>query len=650
MKKNLNKFLCLKFLIFFVFCTKSVYLTSVGLELSLKTKDGKVIEKAGAGVPFVISIKLEEGKISSQVQVKGLEDFQVIGRTFRSSMVNEKISSSNDLIVNCNKIGKYKIGPAKIELDGKVYESNLVEIEVAKEQIPEFEVGNEQANREADDELKAFIRSGFGGRARQNQSRSDGKANERKASRALSKGDIFAKLYVDKQKVVFGEKLNCYLRFYSKEGLDIGLDGVVSPEIKDAKKIEAKSGTTGTQKIDGQMYDYVQWSFSLVPKKIGVLTIPAFRIVYKAPVEPEDDFFGSFMSAMGHNYEVRDLYSNSVQIDVESLPKYNGIVDSVGNFIAFESFADRIVAKKGDGIVYTIELEGQADLDAIEIRELKNIPKELKYYNSKRYILDNSAKEGMKKKRFEFIVQGLSEGEYKLPEQQFTFFDTKTRDYKVLKSKPINIKILDIQEKISGSFDNKKDFNGSESNIENIKEKNNIKKDKKVLTDIMDIKQTGNRQICKDRYISFWLFILIILFPIFLILFIILNKIKFFIEKKYYPEKIKSNAFSTAKKKLKFLESKKDCSKIYQVFIKLFEDRFSSEKFISGISLENIKKILEENNFCEEEIFEFENFLEKVMAISFYKKDRHDSSESDLKDLFGQAYGLVDKLREKLKK
>jgi len=64
------------------------------------------------------------------------------------------------------------------------------------------------------------------------------------------------------------------------------------------------------------------------------------------------------------------------------------------------------------------------------------MPDALKWYESKKDDLSPD-RDGVTGKLFEFVVQGLHEGEWPIPEQRFTYFDSKAQEYRTLVSTPV---------------------------------------------------------------------------------------------------------------------------------------------------------------------------------------------------------------------
>lgn len=618
--KIFSKYIFFSILIFNSFCF------SAKLELNILSLEGQKLDKAGAGVPFVVEVVTEDVSGSQEPKIEGIDDFYIGQRSFQMRMINGASSTKISYQVRIDGAGKYKIGPARLNVDGKDIESNIVDLEVSTDQIesPGQKIFSKKRFRQADNY--------------------DGSADLDEKDNLSNNKEFFFKLFADKESVVVGEKINCVLRFYYLDGADLTVDGVDSPAIKDAKKIDPKNGgraISGQQKVDGSLYNYYQWAFSVIPKKVGQMTIPATRLVMRVPVE-QDDIFSNFASFFGHTNEQRVVFSNSLNIDVKNLPKYDGIVDAVGEFLHFSSSVDRAVAKAGDGVVYTLELEGSGDLDSVEIKELQDFPAGAKYYDSKRYVLDNSAKEGMRKKRFEFIVQGLNEGAFEIPGQTFTFFDVKSKKYKTLKSAPVGLKILPslAKEKVPYSVASP----GSKFSDNISAAKDNIA----VGQPGFEIKSIGfgeNWRGKKDREMNFLFFIMILFLPVILCLLIffkkIKNKVSIFLEKK----SAKKGVYKRAIKNINALKKNNDYRQVYQIFIIFFSQFFDIEK--SNITSDYIKQKLVESGVSEQQVLLWEDFFEKLMALGFYDNK---IELADCKNIFVEAISWINIFEDAFKK
>src|SRR5690606_5603374 len=112
----------------------------------------------------------------------------------------------------------------------------------------------------------------------------------------------------------------------------------------------------------------------------------------------------------------------------------------IGVFENIMAYIAPPVAKEGEGMVLTIEVNGEGNLSVIKIPEL-SMPSGLKYYDSNTTIIEASNEGEVSKKRFEFIVQGIQEGDWEIPEQSFVYFDIKKGSYVTLRTCPLSVSI-----------------------------------------------------------------------------------------------------------------------------------------------------------------------------------------------------------------
>jgi len=589
-----------KYIAIFCLLASSLKINCVDVTLQVKSTDGADLEQAAVGKPFVVEVLVKDTSSTKKPEVKGLDGFHIGQTGLQIQTINGKTSIAYTFNVRVDKPGVYKVGPAIIKEQGKEYKSEKVKLEVAQEQILDPDTIEQPLEQK-----------------------------------------VFFELASDKKDVVVGEKINCRFRFYYLDKEDIKLKGVVPSRAKELRETEKKGAYEGKQKINDKAYNYIEYRWSCFPKSAGIITLPAYRAEFSVPVthstgfprssgQAGQGFFGAFSSFFGRSYNREYIDSNALTFNVQPLPQYDGIVNSVGQFNSFEASVDRAAATQGDGIVYTIEIEGDCDLDSLDFAKIIGMPEQLKYYDSKQYVLDNSAKEGMKKKRFEFIVQALESGDWTIPEQRFTYFDTKKREYKTLKTDAIKLKILKGTSKPFVPKSKKDLDNEGAQVLDNTRDK------------IIGIQTYGQWYSTNQREISFWFFLLLMLVPLVPWGVAFGKSVKRKIRERYAPHMIKKYAFKTALKDLSCAKKKNDFAKIYSIFIALFAQRFELSESI--ITQDDIIKILQEKGFSQEDINNWENFVSKISSFVFSEKGVVEKFD---KDTFEQAMYWVNKFKEK---
>ena len=561
---------------------------TISLDLKAFSTGGQELKQAAVGESFIVEVSvLGAISTSERPNILGLDNFDSGHAGFEMRTTNGQSSIKYKYNLIANDRGLYEIGPAEIKDGSKKIKSKKLILHVGDEQI-----------------LK------------------NGSVQGKKKSRP-----VILHLFSDKENdVVTGEKIKCNLRFYYLDGEDIEIERIISPDTKDFNQSKKEGIYKGRRKINGDTYNYLEWQWNIFPLKPGKMVLHAHRVDYIQRVD--NGFFPGLSSFFSFGAEPKRIYSNRLNFTVGSLPEYDGVVDAVGNFKSYKAYVDHAIAKEGDGIVLTLEIEGNGDFENIDIKELEDMPNTLKYYDSKRYIVEyKKNKSDIQKKRFEFIVQGIEKGEFEIPRQKFTFFDTKTREYKTLKTSPVMLKILPQSAHSTKIGASKKD-----------QEPESLEK---IIEDINPIDQTGIWYRVEERKISFWFFMILVFIPLFFVMVSFARVKILYYCKRYAPHMLKKYAFSNATKHLKVAFKNKKLNEVYPIFIRLFAERFSLHE--NKVSQSFILKIMQENNFSTNEISDWDSFFVKISSFVF------SGQKLDFdKEIFNEALGWIQRFGDRL--
>jgi len=561
--------------------------TTPSITLRVLSADSVPIKQVGAGVPFILEVSMYNIYRTRKPDIKGIEDFYTGQSGFQMKTINGKSNIKYTYNMRIDKTGTYKIGPAQIREKGKKVTSDVLSVVVGEKQI---------------------FKNGVG-----------------QTKKTLS--NVMLRMSCDKKNVVVGQKVRCFLRFYYMDDADVTLDRILTSEVDDLRQTEKKGAFKGKKTIKNNLYHYLEWRWNVYPEKEGEIIIPAHRADFSIR---EDNGFLGLSSFFRFGYEKKHVFSNALKLTIDPLPEHDKPVHAVGDFVHFSASVDRAVAKQGDGIVLTLELEGDADLKNLDISELQNMPESLRYYDSKNYIVDKDADLKYKKKRFEFIVQGMETGELEVSKQEFTYFDPKRRKFKTLTTSPIMVNILPP----------------SVSKTSILRQASAVAKamaDRQDEDDILPLDKKGRWHSTGERKINFWLFMLLALIPFFAFGFLRAKKWFNALLLKYTPHILRKNAFNRASKRLKQAKRKKDFASLYGIFITFFSERFTLKE--NAVSQDSVVKILQKHDFSEEELNNWRQFFNMVSSYMFYDKDK--SRKLDPK-MFDESIGWIEKLRNKL--
>jgi len=554
-----------------------------GLQVHLEVKDdqGNELEQAQVGKPFILEVVVQGANNHSvESKIEGSQQFNLgmIRRQFSTSGqgVNIKISYN----ARIDQVGSHSIGPVIVQ-DG---------VDRAQSDVLIVKAGRSESI--CDDAV------------------------------ARKKREMFVSLSVDQEGVFVGQRLEGQIKLLYCTPIE-RLLAIKGPSI-DGFLVDQDSMQQGVEYVDGCKYNCASWKWHVYPKLSGELILPSCSLDVEVRAEEgHNHFWGGFF---GPQLQRVRLHSNAVTVDVAPLPPYSVSVDAVGTFENFKAQINQASAKEGDAIVVALSIEGDADLQNLNL-ELQDVPHVFKSYSSKKKI-DQKKGESFGKRTCEYIIQGMEAGEWELPEQKFTFFDIDSRSYKTLATAPLLVRIL--PQTTTKNF--------VPPSVDEISPATAVDTTGEIEETPLKLNINGRWKEIPERKIPWSLFMVLFLAPIGIWFSTVLEKwFRRYVQRR--TPKIKwRNAFKVAHKKLALARKKKDFPAIYKILVDLFAIRFSVER--SAVSDEMIKQVLQTAGFTKEELLRWDKFFTDVSAFIFYTVEGKDSQ----KKLFDQADKWISQL------
>ncbi len=340
------------------------------------------------------------------------------------SIINGKVTQNFELrytyILQAMKEGEFTIPSAEIKVNNKIYKSNTIKIEVIKGSLRQ--------------ERAVTSPSGM------NQSQQTTNQNQ------FSNSDLYIKIFVSKTKVHREEHLIVTIKLFSRLNIT-RLENAKLPSFQGfiTEELEVPPLTSlNRERINDQVYlTGVLKKYILYPQKSGKIKIDPFKldVHYQKPDNRRsrsmfDDFFGAIDS------EGRKVISNSVTINVSDLPKnkpYN-FSGAVGQ-IKLSASVDNSDVNTNDAVNLKVKISGSGNLKYINPLKIE-FPSDFDVYDPK--VSDNikySERGAIGNKTFEYLMIPRHAGEFTIPAFSFSYFDTKTDQYKTQKAGPFNIKV-----------------------------------------------------------------------------------------------------------------------------------------------------------------------------------------------------------------
>ncbi len=480
--------------------------------LVLTDMNGNPVAIVSTGVPFQAHVLVNDvdEKFSAPV-LNGVHNFArgSMSSSTHFTIINGKSSSQRrfSYVLRADHPGVFTLGPAHIHNHNATLESNVVKLEVT--------------------------------------TAAPSPTNTQSQPAVLT-------VEVDKKKVVVGEPVMATITLLHE--LDVRLN---SPLLFDVEKEGFEMGgqpapVTHYCVVDGKTYASIEQKIELYPREAGTLTIPSISAQCQVPTKRKNSHSGfDFDDFFGRRIELYAAYSSPVTVEVTPLPYTKNKSQAVGEFQHFSAQLERNQARVGEGLVFTVEIEGSGNAKKIEFPKL-HLPEGLTSYESKSEVVEQ---EMSWKKRFEYIVQGVRSGNYKIPSQAFTYFDLKSRNYKTLKTEPLPLDISGGTHAVSDEQESIKQV----LTIENPKAQSDI-------LPLVAEKQSVLDTVPKLPMNYFY-------YLRFLLLFLVVGIPRLMKLRTASPEK---KAFKRARALVKMYKKQNDTTKLYQLMITLFAERTAS--------------------------------------------------------------------------
>jgi len=346
--------------------------------------------------------------------------------------INGKVSQSYQVTftyyLQASKEGEFSIGPAKVGIGGKSYQSNSLQISVSQGSSSQPQGGQQP------------------GGSRQQQSGQEG----------IGKNDIFIKAIVDKNHPYQGEQVIITYKIYTTVPVSQINIGKLSSFpgfwyknlLDDNEPLKQYS-----EVINGKEYVVADLrKIALFPQRSGEIRIEPMELNCLAQVKVQttrtrDPFFDSFFNDpfFNRNYQNVELSleSNGITINVKPLPAANqpaGFGGAVGNY-NLSSQIDRSQLKANEALNLKVTLTGKGNIELIDALPL-SFPPDFETFDPK--ITNNLTRNaaGISGNRtFEYLIIPRNAGDFQIKPVEFSYFDPSKERYVTLTTPLYSIKV-----------------------------------------------------------------------------------------------------------------------------------------------------------------------------------------------------------------
>lgn len=313
-----------------------------------------------------------------------------------------QVNFSYTYILQAKKEGNFEIRPASIEVNGKVFESNTLEIHVVKAQA----------------------------RTVQPQT---GNTNQGTQSVDLGKDNLFVRVDMNKRNVFRGEQIISTVKLYLDPNIPIaGFDEVNLPTYEGfyTQDIEIPQQINFTREVyNDKIYQVgILKKTILFPQQNGQINIEPFNlsILVQQRVKPRsffDDFFSGIRTVKA------TISSSVVSVNVKDLPAAPAnFFGGVGNFNITSNISNENITTN-DAVTLQVKVTGSGNIRLIQNPELQ-LPTDFEIYDpratDKVTATDNGASGT---KTIEYLFQPRFEGDYIIPAIKFAYFNPVSGSY-----------------------------------------------------------------------------------------------------------------------------------------------------------------------------------------------------------------------------
>ena len=378
------------------------------------------VSKTKLGVNENLRVDFKMNKDGDNFSPPSFNGFRVVGgpnQSVSNSWINgvRTFSKTYSYFLTPEKKGNYTIGQASIEIDGDIYKTLPVKVQVTEAVESSLSPGSPSSVVDDDIELSIEI------------SKSNPYLNE----------PISVEF-----KLLFNPKINV-----------TNLGEIDNPEFKNfwSQNIKIPRLEIKSTSYKGQRYNYVTWKKALLfPQKAGDLELLPLTLDVTIDVPTNRrDFFGNTI----YTQTSKKVASRKRIIKVKNFPE-NGKPESfngaVGNFdISLNSSKSQLKATESFQLEFKVN--GNGNLKLFSLPEII-VPSSLEKYAPEFKEKINTSLSGMNGEISNvYTIVPQYQGKYPIPPVEFSFFNPKTEQYVTLYSNESIVDVLDGPTRLSES-------------------------------------------------------------------------------------------------------------------------------------------------------------------------------------------------------
>lgn len=545
------------------------------------------VSKNNLGVNENLRVDFKMNKDGDNFNPPSFDGFRVVGgpnQSVSNSWINgvRSFTKTYSYFLTPIKKGKFTIGQASIEIDGDIYKTLPVQIQVSEAVQSSLSPGSPSSVLNDDIELNIEV----------------------------SKSETYLNEPISVEfKLLFNPKINV-----------TNLGEIDSPEFNNfwSQNIKIPRLEIKSTSYKGQRYNYVTWKRALLfPQKSGNLELLPLTLDVTVDVPTNRrDFFGNVI----YTQTSKKVSSKKKNIKVKEFPSegkpesFNG---AVGKFDV-SLFSSKSELKATESFQLELKVNGRGNLKLFSLPEIK-VPSSLEKYDPEFKEDIKSSISGMNGQISNtYTIVPQFQGKYPIPAVEFSYFDPEAKKYVTIKT---NESIVDVTEgPMNSDFTNNSGLSSNQNNtIQTIGQFNYIKLSSKFSS-------INSKKLLDSKL---WLYTLLSI-P-FLIFIVILLLIKVTRKSISDSDLITKNAEKLARKylenaKIDISNKESFYSSLDQALFNFFKSKYMIRK--EDFSKDKIKSILIKENISEKVINDVIELIESC-EIARYTPASSDDMDKD---------------------
>jgi len=534
-----------------------------------------------------MTIKVSGTQSAVRPRVGGLQNFRVQsgGTSSNFSMVNGQVSSSIDqtYYLYPKRTGKFTIGPAEVNINGKTYRSNHVSV-VVKNQPSDI---SQQSHK-----------------------------------------PVFITASLSNSKAYIGQTVFYKVKFYYS--ISVRDLGIVLPESNGFRLKQLEKHLEYTSNVKGKQYKVIEINHVLSTEKTGTFnidpTMMKMNILERQKSSNRFSMFGNFFT----NARPHSVQTQAVKLTILPLPDANRPSDFtglVGNF-SIQAQLDPKKIPSGESATLSLQISGQGNVQLmpdINIPEMKHI----KLYSDQPVISINETPSGFTgQKSMKWALVPQKEGEYNIGPFSLSFFDPKTEKYKTISTSKMNLTVTPGKKVAVTTIPSQ--INSSLPQV-----KKEVKFFQRDILPVHDHADALTLSIFQQM--ASWHKLIIFLFPPFIYLVVLLL---FFRKTRLKLEKLAAKkAFSKLTKQLNTTDTEKNIPEMLKAFNQFFNDRLQLEG--GTLTPDEVQNILTLKGISNELALETKSLLINLEAAVY--TGQSDQDVNKLKNSISELGKKLDK-------